>query len=75
MIRWLELMVAYIRNPLPGRPKVQRNGRYVLDVRGRIKSWFITRRELKRRILAGEEEQKCFRIGLKGETDFYGKTG
>lgn len=40
----------------------------------RISSWWITRKEVKRRLEAGEEAQKCYKIGLRGEADFSGKT-
>jgi hypothetical protein len=34
-----------------------------------------TKREINRRIATGEEERKCHKIGLRGQTDFSGKTG
>jgi hypothetical protein len=63
-----------IFNPFPRRFKIMRNGKYVLDIRGRWLSNKIQKQELARRKLAGEEERQCFKIYSKGSVEMSGST-
>lgn len=68
------IMVLGVWNPFPGRLKILRNGKYVLDFYGKIKSASITKKELARRLNAGEEERKCYTVYSRGSVEMSGKT-
>ena len=61
--------IVYIFNPFPKRIKVKKDGKYVLDILGRIRSKLIGQREIARRINNGEEVVKCFKVNLEGQFD------
>lgn len=69
---WFIVLLASIWNPFPRRVKVMRDGKYVLDIWGRVYSRKIQKSELARRKLAGEEERQCFKISSKGSVEMYG---
>jgi hypothetical protein len=69
------IIVLSVWNPFPGRLKVLKDGKFVLDFYGRIKSWSITKKELARRRAAGEEETQCYKVSSRGSVEMSGKTG
>jgi len=71
---WPIVFILSIWNPFPQRVKIMTEGRYVLDIRGRIISNKIQKSELARRKLAGEEERQCFKISPKGSVEMFGST-
>lgn len=69
----ISVILVSVWNPFPRHLKVVRDGRYVNDIHGRIKSWRITKKELARRRTAGEEEKQCFTICTRGSVEMSGK--
>ncbi len=73
IFRGIFFFLMRVWNPLPRRIKIVRDGKYVLDVRGRWISNKIQKRELARRRMAGEEEKKCFKVYPAGSIEMSGK--
>ena len=71
---WFIFLIFSIWNPFPRRMKIMKDGKYVLDIRGRWLSNKIQKQELARRKLAGEEERQCFKIYSKGSVEMSGST-
>lgn len=71
---WLIVLLVSIWNPFPRHIKVVKDGKYVLDIRGRVISNRIQKSEIARRKLAGEEERQCFKISSEGSVEMSGST-
>lgn len=71
---WFIYLIFSVFNPFPRRIKVVKDGKYILDIRGRWLSNKIQKQELARRKLAGEEERQCFKISSKGSVEMSGST-